>query len=154
MILDIFKKENIYRKYSITNIVIKDNNIKYWKLNKIVWIKEELFWSFDFLYIVFDSSANSRNSSVSIGPDVTNPEETDIDDMRSLQSMQITLPQYCSLVLEKAVPLLKTGAEGVVTQLMYLLNQVLEILTSIVTMEIWQDVSSRAREIVRIGNIL
>lgn len=154
MIFDIFKKENIYRKYSITNIVIKDNNIKYWKLNKIVWIKEELFWSFDFLYIVFDSSANSRNSSVSIGPDVTNPEETDIDDMRSLQSMQITLPQYCSLVLEKAVPLLKTGAEGVVTQLMYLLNQVLEILTSIVTMEIWQDVSSRAREIVRIGNIL
>ncbi|XP_062593037.1 rotatin-like isoform X3 [Saccostrea cucullata] len=92
-------------------------------------------------------SANSRNSSVSGGPDVTNPEETDIDDMRSLQSMQITLPQYCSLVIEKAVPLLKTGAEGVVTQLMYLLNQVLEIFTAIVTMEIWQDTSSRAREI-------
>lgn len=52
VILDIFKKENIYRKYSITNIVIKDNNIKYWKLNKIVWIKEELFWSFDFLYLI------------------------------------------------------------------------------------------------------
>lgn len=109
---------------------------------------------FEVWFSIFNSSANSRNSSVSIGPDVTNPEETDIDDMRSLQSMQITLPQYCSLVLEKAVPLLKTGAEGVVTQLMYLVNQVLEILTSIVTMEIWQDVSSRAREIVRIRNVL
>lgn len=80
---------------------------------------------------------------------MTNPEETDIDDMRSLQSMQITLPQYCSLVIEKAVPLLKTETEGVVTQLMYLLNQVLEIFNGIVTMEIWQDTSSRAREIVR-----
>ncbi|XP_056009232.1 rotatin-like isoform X2 [Ostrea edulis] len=92
-------------------------------------------------------SSNSRNSSVSVGPEVTNPEETDIDDMRSLQSMQITLPQYCSLVIEKAVPLLKTETEGVVTQLMYLLNQVLEIFNGIVTMEIWQDTSSRAREI-------
>lgn len=85
-----------------------------------------------------------------MGHDATNPEETDIDDMRSLQSMQITLPQYCSLVLEKAVPLLKTGVEAVVTQLMYLLNQVLEIFASIVTMELWQDTSPRAREIVSI----
>ncbi|XP_078335545.1 rotatin-like [Crassostrea virginica] len=92
-------------------------------------------------------SSNSRNSSVSMGHDATNPEETDIDDMRSLQSMQITLPQYCSLVLEKAVPLLKTGVEAVVTQLMYLLNQVLELFASIVTMELWQDTSPRAREI-------
>ncbi|XP_052063673.1 rotatin-like [Mytilus californianus] len=94
------------------------------------------------------SRSSSRASSLDLGGDIVQQEETDLEDMQSLQYVQMTVPQFCGCVLDKALPLLKTGNENVVTQLLYLVNQILDILSSVITLEVWNDVSSPAREIV------
>lgn len=93
------------------------------------------------------SSRSSHSSSVDLGGEIVQ-EETDLEDMQSLQYVQMTVPQFCGCVLDKALPLLKTGNENVVTQLLYLVNQILDILVSVVTVEVWNDATSPAREIV------
>lgn len=92
--------------------------------------------------------SSSQASSLDLGGDIGQQEETDLEDMQSLQYVQMTVPQFCGCVLDKALPLLKTGNENVVTQLLYLVNQILDILSSVITLEVWNDVSSPAREIV------
>ncbi|KAJ8303020.1 hypothetical protein KUTeg_019416 [Tegillarca granosa] len=96
------------------------------------------------------SSRTSLASSIGLGgPDATTTrEETDLEDMPTLQYSQMSLPQFCTQVLQKSLPLLKTGEEEVVVQLLYLLDQILGILGSVVTPNVWQDTSSNAREIV------
>lgn len=75
-------------------------------------------------------------------------EETDLEDMQSLQYVQMTVPQFCGCVLDKALPLLKTTNENIVSRLLFLVNQILDILSSIVTVEVWNDATSPAREMV------
>ncbi|KAK3086250.1 hypothetical protein FSP39_015771, partial [Pinctada imbricata] len=94
------------------------------------------------------SSSTSRASSVGLAPELANPEETDLEDMQTLQCIQITLPQFVTMVMDKALPLLRTGEEGVVVQLMYLLNQVFDLLVTTVSPQVWGETSSQAREIV------
>ena len=101
------------------------------------------------IFSIFRSSSHA--SSVDLGGEIVQ-EETDLEDMQSLQYVQMTVPQFCGCVLDKALPLLKTGNENVVTQLLYLVNQILDILVSVVTVEVWNDATSPAREIVSIIN--
>ncbi|XP_069111957.1 rotatin-like isoform X2 [Argopecten irradians] len=95
------------------------------------------------------SSSSSHASSIGLGPDMTTTrEETDIEDAPALQYVQLTLPQFCALVLEKALPLLQTGEESVVIHLLYLLRETFNILVSVVSPSVWTDTSPAARELV------
>ncbi|XP_060080267.1 rotatin-like [Ylistrum balloti] len=95
------------------------------------------------------SSSSSRASSIGLGPDMTTTrEETDIEDAPALQFVQLSLPQFCALVLEKALPLLKTGVESVIVHLLYLLKESFSILVAVVSPCVWTDTSPAAREIV------
>jgi len=92
---------------------------------------------------------SSHASSIGLGPDVTaNREETDIEDTQTLQYVQLSIPQFCALILERALPLLKTGEENVIIHLLYLLNEGFNILSTVVTPGVWEDTSQSAREMV------
>lgn len=75
-------------------------------------------------------------------------EQMDFEDVPSLQFIQMTIPQFCALILEKSLPLLKTNDEVMATEVFRLLNQNLEIIVAIVKPELWQDNTMAARDCV------
>ncbi|XP_052274853.1 rotatin-like isoform X2 [Dreissena polymorpha] len=92
------------------------------------------------------STGTSRASSVGLSPvDGLDP-GIDLEDTPSLQYMQVTLPQLCALVLQKALPLLGTPDEALTNEVFYLLNLTLDIVAVVVTPDLWQDQSMAARE--------
>ena len=89
----------------------------------------------------------SEQSSVGFSPELEQ-ENVDFEDMPSLQYIQMTIPQFCATVLEKALPLLKTSDEYITTEVFHLLHQVLEIILMVMTPDLWEDSSMAAREVV------
>ena len=76
-------------------------------------------------------------------------EQTDIEDIQSLQFMQWTTPQYCFALIEKLLPCMKTPDEGFLLQSLDLLHQLLLLLReSVATNALWDDNSLPAREVV------
>lgn len=75
-------------------------------------------------------------------------EEVDFEDMPSLQYIQLTIPQFCATVLEKALPLLKTNDEYITSEVFHLLHQAMEIILIVMTPDLWEDNSMAAREVV------
>ncbi|XP_060587035.1 rotatin-like, partial [Ruditapes philippinarum] len=90
------------------------------------------------------STGSSRASSVGLNP--AENEQMDFEDMQSLQFIQMTIPQFCAVVLEKSLPLLKTNDEVLSTEVFRLLTQMLEIIVAIVTPELWFDNSMAGRD--------
>ncbi|KAL3860206.1 hypothetical protein ACJMK2_010362 [Sinanodonta woodiana] len=99
-----------------------------------------------------DTSASSSRSSSTVSSVGFSPgplqEETDFEEMQALKFIQMTLPQFCSTVLEKGLPLLQTNSEEMVIELLYLMNLTLEILSYVVTPAVWEDSSVASREVV------
>lgn len=91
------------------------------------------------------SAGSSRASSVGFNP-MAEREEMDFEDFPSLQYTQMTIPQFCALILEKSLNLLKTSDEVTVTEVLRLLNQTLEIIVLIVMPGLWQDSSMAGQE--------
>ncbi|WAR12019.1 RTTN-like protein, partial [Mya arenaria] len=54
------------------------------------------------------STGTSRASSVGISPEGRRGEPIDLEDVPALQYLQLTLPQFCTQVLERALPLLRS----------------------------------------------
>ena len=76
-------------------------------------------------------------------------EQTDVDEIQSLQFLQWTTPQYCMSVLEKLLPCLKTPEERFVLHGLELTHQVAALLRESVSAEaLWEDGSLPARELV------
>ncbi|XP_006823348.1 rotatin-like, partial [Saccoglossus kowalevskii] len=73
--------------------------------------------------------------------------ETDSEDMIALQFGQITVPQFCILVLEHATPLLKTNNADMVVHCTKLLTEILQLLKQAIGQDIWQEKSVVAREV-------
>ncbi|XP_070575583.1 rotatin-like [Ptychodera flava] len=99
-----------------------------------------------------DSSSATTTPTPSPRQPAASPEsesdvETDSEDMIALQFSQITVPQFCVLVLEHATPLLKTSNGEMVLHCTQLLNGVLELLKLAVSPEIWDEKSVVAREV-------
>ena len=82
-------------------------------------------------------------------------EQTDIDDVQSLQFMQWTIPQFCMAVMDKLLPCLKSPDEEFIMNSLALLHQVAALLReSVSASTLWDDVSAPARELVRIWGIV
>lgn len=75
-------------------------------------------------------------------------DQIDLEEMPSLQYMQMTIPQFCAAILEKSLPLLNMEDEVIVTEVFQLLHRTLDIIVDIVTPDLWQDQSMAARECV------
>ncbi len=91
---------------------------------------------------------NPPPRSVSPLPDLV--EQTDIEEIQSLQFLQWTLPQFCLATLERLLPCLKTPDERFVLLGLDLLQQLIKLLGECVSMEtLWGDNSQPARELVR-----
>ncbi|WAR12091.1 RTTN-like protein, partial [Mya arenaria] len=54
------------------------------------------------------STGTSRASSVGLSPEGRRGESIDLEDVPALQYLQLTLPQFCTQVLERALPLLRS----------------------------------------------
>ncbi|WAR12085.1 RTTN-like protein, partial [Mya arenaria] len=54
------------------------------------------------------STGTSRASSVGLSPEGRRGEPIDLEDVPALQYLQLTLPQFCTQVLERALPLLRS----------------------------------------------
>ncbi|WAR12035.1 RTTN-like protein, partial [Mya arenaria] len=54
------------------------------------------------------STGTSRASSVGLSPEGRSGEPIDLEDVPALQYLQLTLPQFCTQVLERALPLLRS----------------------------------------------
>lgn len=75
--------------------------------------------------------------------------QTDVEDIQTLQFMQWTTPQFCAAVLEKLLPCLKTPDERLVLHSFELLHQVAALLMeSVAQNTLWEDGSLPARELV------
>ncbi|XP_077983359.1 rotatin-like [Glandiceps talaboti] len=97
-----------------------------------------------------DSSTTSTTTPLSHGHSSMESDsdiETDSEDMVALQFSQITVPQYCILVLEHATPLLKTSNAEMVLHCMQLLNEILALLKQALSPDIWEEKSVVAREV-------
>ncbi|XP_071091563.1 rotatin-like [Haliotis cracherodii] len=101
-----------------------------------------------------DSSTSSNRtvsgaSSLGLDPDTGQlREETDADDSHILQYHQITLPQFCIISLQRALPALHTQNEAAVVQGMQLLYAASELLQQVVTSHVWSETSQPSMEVV------
>ena len=76
-------------------------------------------------------------------------EQTDFEDIHSLQFLQWSVPQFCMAILEKILPCLKTTNQGFVIHALQLLHRVAALLKESVDAEaLWTDHSVPAREMV------
>jgi len=76
-------------------------------------------------------------------------EQTDLEDICSLQFIQWTVMQYCTSVLERLVPCLKTTNEGLSLHCLQLIHHVVALIkTSLAPEELWDDTSFPAQEVV------
>jgi hypothetical protein len=81
-------------------------------------------------------------------------EQTDIEEIQSLQFLQWTTPQYCMSVLEKLLPCLKTPEERFILHGLELIHQVAALLKeSVSTITLWKDGSLPAQELVSLITI-
>ena len=90
-----------------------------------------------------------RASSIGLSPGPES-EVLDFEDIPSLQYIQMTIPQFCTNILEKALPLLKTNDEVMITEAFHLLNQTLDVVVAVMTPALWDDSSMAARDCVGI----
>lgn len=79
-------------------------------------------------------------------------EQTDLDDVYTLQFSQWTVPQFCLHVLEKVVPCLGGPVdERLALHVFDLLYQIVALLhESVTAAALWDDTSLPARELVSI----
>ncbi|KAK2169790.1 hypothetical protein LSH36_7g17006 [Paralvinella palmiformis] len=94
-----------------------------------------------------DSSQNTSNTGMpeQIGDLI---EQTDVDEVQSLQFLQWTTPQFCIALLEKILPCLKTANEHFVLNGLSLIHQVAALLReSVSATTLWEDSSLPAREL-------
>jgi len=77
-------------------------------------------------------------------------EQTDVDNVFSLQFVQWTMSQFCFRVLEKVIGCLKgTTDEQLSMQCFELVHQVATLLAdSVIPSELWEDTSLPAHEMV------
>ncbi|NWX99551.1 RTTN protein, partial [Nothoprocta ornata] len=86
------------------------------------------------------ANANSRlslHSPFDVGhadvPDLEN------EDILELQMKQLSLPQFCVLVLESAVPLLRTGSRRVTMEVLELLVEDMHLIGDAISEDVWED---------------
>ena len=92
------------------------------------------------LFALFYSSGSPAGEGV---------EQTDIEDIQSLQFMQWTTPQLCIAIVEKLLPCMKTPDERFVLHGTELLHEAVTLLReSVVVDALWDDGSVPARELV------
>lgn len=76
-------------------------------------------------------------------------EQTDLEDIYSLQFVQWTIPLFCVNILEHLLPCMKQCDEQLILNGLDLLHHVTELLDeSLLTSALWTDSSSAARELV------
>ncbi|XP_052815197.1 rotatin-like isoform X2 [Mya arenaria] len=92
------------------------------------------------------STGTSRASSVGLSPEGRRGEPIDLEDVPALQYLQLTLPQFCTQVLERALPLLRSTDQVITMEVLHLLHLTLDIVIAMVTPGLWQDQSMAARE--------
>ncbi|XP_078073273.1 rotatin isoform X1 [Mustelus asterias] len=69
------------------------------------------------------------------------------EDSLELQFQQLSLPQFCVLVLEHAVPMLRTGSRKVVMCVLELLAEVVLLISDSISEDVWVDDSLTGREL-------
>ncbi|NXA33543.1 RTTN protein, partial [Eudromia elegans] len=86
------------------------------------------------------ANANSRlslHSPFDVGhtdvPDLEN------EDVLELQMKQLSLPQFCVLILESAIPLLRTGSRRVTIEVLELLVEDMYLIGDAVSEDVWED---------------
>nr|XP_005995543.1 PREDICTED: rotatin [Latimeria chalumnae] len=77
---------------------------------------------------------------------LTAPEMEDEDSLE-IQLQQLSLPQFCVLVLEHAVPLLRTGSRKIILRVLELLSENMLLLSDSLSQNVWEDDSLIAQEL-------
>ncbi|XP_072907804.1 rotatin [Hemitrygon akajei] len=93
---------------------------------------------------------NSRSSmSKHSVADLTHWElpEMESEDSLELQFQQLSLPQFCVMLLEHAVPLLKTGSRKIVICVLELLTELVMLISDSISEDVWEDESLTGREL-------
>ncbi|XP_073487367.1 rotatin isoform X1 [Aquarana catesbeiana] len=92
--------------------------------------------------------ANSRTSHLS-PLDRGHLDHLDVEneDMLDLQFQQLSLPQFCALVLESATPLLKSERRKMIQLVLELLNENLVLLCDAISENVWEDRSLIGQEL-------
>uniref|UniRef100_A0A5F8GAE1 Rotatin n=1 Tax=Monodelphis domestica TaxID=13616 RepID=A0A5F8GAE1_MONDO len=94
----------------------------------------------------WDAVSSSESSAVP-RPSIHSPldmiqtdlRELEIEDTLELQFQQLSLPQFCVLVLETAVPLLRTNNTQIIVQVLELLAEVGILIGDALSEDIWDD---------------
>jgi len=91
-----------------------------------------------------------RSFGLSMPANMDMIEQTDLDDVFSLQFVQWTVAQFCFQVLEKVVPCLQGAVdEQLSMQCFELMHQVASLLAdSLIAAALWEDTSVAAHELV------
>ncbi|CAL1538592.1 unnamed protein product [Lymnaea stagnalis] len=95
------------------------------------------------------STSDSRSSSVNYDPGQSNMEaDLELEDEPRLQHQQLTVPQLCVALLQRALPQLQTSHESLGVQVLELVHEVLVVLGPVLDTEVWSDGRDTAREVV------
>ncbi|XP_078396167.1 rotatin isoform X2 [Cetorhinus maximus] len=73
--------------------------------------------------------------------------EMESEDSLELQFQQLSLPQFCVVVLEHAVPMLRTGSRKIVMRVLELLAEVVLLINDSISEDVWVDDSLAGREL-------
>uniref|UniRef100_UPI00398F126B rotatin isoform X1 n=1 Tax=Pristiophorus japonicus TaxID=55135 RepID=UPI00398F126B len=73
--------------------------------------------------------------------------EMESEDSLELQFQQLSLPQFCVIVLEHAVPMLRTGSRKIVLCALELLTEVVLLISDSISEDVWVDDSLTGREL-------
>ncbi|XP_067837545.1 rotatin isoform X1 [Heptranchias perlo] len=73
--------------------------------------------------------------------------EMESEDSLELQFQQLSLPQFCVVVLEHAVPMLRTGSRKIVMCVLELLTEVVLLISDSISEDVWVDDSLTGREL-------
>ena len=104
-----------------------------------------------FNHDVYECHFSPRESSLGLDQgqgDISTDNDLDIDSAPRLQSQQLSLPQFCVCVLQRALPPLRTSHEPLGVALLELLHDTLTILSSVLDSGVWGDMRESAREVV------
>ncbi|KAG9479116.1 hypothetical protein GDO78_012662 [Eleutherodactylus coqui] len=92
--------------------------------------------------------ANSRTSHWSpLERGYSDPAELENEDALDLQFQQLSLPQFCVLVLENAAPLLKSERRKLLILILELLTENLVLLGEAISENVWEDESLIGQEL-------
>ncbi|CAI9537441.1 unnamed protein product, partial [Staurois parvus] len=75
------------------------------------------------------------------------PPEVENEDMLDLQFQQLSLPQFCVLILESATPLLKSERRKMLQLVLELLSENLVLLCDAISENVWEDRSLIGQEL-------